>query len=116
MCEPEDVLPPLGQSDRLHRVLRKKALAAGSRHLGHKDKIMEEVASLGYTREDLDKCVVDYSAFWNMYEEDGMVSFTCMPENPPASWTKLDPPLFWQMDPNDPRLTGKPAEQPVAAA
>ena len=70
---------PLGPSDEVHRCLRLYALEINNRELGHMDALTAGLEPLGYTRQDLEKCIKDYGNFWNMYEKDGKVAFSCMP-------------------------------------
>ena len=72
---------PLGPSDEVHRCLRLYAMEIGSTNLGHVDTLVPALEKLGYTAEDLQKCVKDYSNFWNMFEKDGEIHFSCMPTN-----------------------------------
>lgn len=88
------IKPPLGPSDEVHRFLRVRAMDTGSQHLGSFEKLVEDLAPEGYTAEDLERCIRDYSAIYNMYmDEKNEVHFTCMPQPPPKSWVELDPPL-----------------------
>lgn len=77
---------PLGPSDEVHRCLRLYAMQIGSPHVGELDTLTTALEPLGYTREHLEKCITDYGAIFNMYEKDGEVHFTCMPQPPPPNW------------------------------
>ena len=78
---------PLGPSDEVHRCLALYAKTTGNRKLGPREPIVEALAPLGYTADDLDKCVRDYAAIWNMYEnETDGVAFTCLPKDKPPNY------------------------------